>query len=132
MLKHLVVAAGSLAALATASSGVRAADLDGVVPAPIPAAYCPAVGHSSIAGLPTLGAMQAEVGARYETAVYESENPRVIFNRSPRLEWAYSARATCGIALGYLSTGEVNVERLRKCECDYARMGDDVVVRALY
>ncbi|WP_046863563.1 hypothetical protein [Microvirga massiliensis] len=132
MLKHLVVAAGLLAALATASSGVRAADLGGVVPAPIPAAYCPAVGHSSIASLPTLGAMQAEVGARYSTAVIESENPRVIFNRAPRLEWAYSARATCGIALGYLSTGEVNVERLRKCECDYARMGDDVVVRALY
>ena len=132
MLKHLVIAAGSLAALAAASGGVRAADLGEVVPAPIPAAYCPAIGHSSIASLPTIGAMQDEVGARYSTAVVASENPRVIFNRSTRLEWAYSARVTCGIALGYLSTGEINVERLRKCECDYARMGDDVVIRALY
>jgi hypothetical protein len=84
-------------------------------------AYCPPQGHSSLAGLP-IDIIRTEVSGRYINSVDESEARRTVFSRSPRFVWAVASRQACGIALGYLSTGEINGERLWNCECYHARM----------
>jgi hypothetical protein len=83
--------------------------------------YCPPPYRSRLASLP-FEEIQSQVAYRYSRSLDESERDRTVFNRSPRIVWAYAAQSACGIALGYLSTGEINVDRLRLCECHYARM----------
>ena len=93
------------------------------------AVVCPVPGTSIIATRPSVTEMQAEVSARYVDAGMNSEIPPTVFNRSPRFIWASAARNACGIALGYLSTGEVNIERLWNCECYHARMSSFPLAR---
>ena len=101
-------------------SGAQAADLDVRGPRLVHVGHC-AWNASGLASLP-IDAMREEVNARYVSSVEESESNRTVFSRSPRIIWAFESRQACGIALGYLSTGEINADRLRNCECFYARM----------
>lgn len=84
--------------------------------------FCPAERRSAIASMPTLEAMNTQTNELYEIsrAIYESD--RTQNSRAMTLKWADLARITCGIAVGYLSSGEVNVDRLSDCECNYVRM----------
>lgn len=84
--------------------------------------FCPAGRQSAIATLPTLEAMSIQTNELYETSLAVYESDRTQYSRSVKIKWADLARITCGIASGYLSGGEVNVERLSDCECNYARM----------
>jgi hypothetical protein len=83
---------------------------------------CPPWGLSTIASSPSVADMQAEVSLRYADAGMNTEIPQTLVNRSPRVVWAFAARNACGIALGHLSAGEVNHQRLWNCECYHARM----------
>jgi hypothetical protein len=84
--------------------------------------YCPANGGSAIARLPTLDAMRTDAENLHASATAAFESERVRSSAAVTINWADMARITCGIAAGYLSTGEVNVERLNQCECNYERM----------
>ncbi len=121
MLKRALLLPALLAGLAPAA----AADLPGGPRLTVredARALCPPVGASATATLPSLEAMRAAIGERYVNAVAASQDEGTIASRSPRLVWAVQARGACGIALGYLDTGEVNTDRLRACECTHARM----------
>jgi len=118
-IRGIAVAVGTLLAVVSCAPAIEVA----YAPAPIKAdPLCPVWGASTIAALPSLSDMRSAVWARYSRAVEESESDRTVYNRSPRLEWAYAARAACGAAYGYLSSGEVNSERLWNCECYSNRM----------
>lgn len=84
--------------------------------------YCPASGQSAIARLPTLEAMRARTETLYAHSAATFESTQVQASRAVTVHWADLARITCGIAVGYLSTGEANEDRLNQCECNYARM----------
>jgi len=108
----------SLAASVMAASAAVAADLPGYSPrADYSPDRCPAWGDSRIATLPTQADMSAQLNTLYATAVAETQDERTINNRSNRYVWAMAARNACGIAVGYISTGEVNSERFWNCEC---------------
>ncbi len=79
-------------------------------------------GVSHIAALQSLNDMMAAAEARYDDSDRESQSPATIDNRSPRYVWAQAARTACGIAIGHLSSGEVDTQRLWNCECYHARM----------
>lgn len=111
-------------ALGVASAPVRAADLQSPktqreVVAP---GFCPAGQQSAIATLETLEAMQVQTRELYDSSVEVYERDSTHNSRSMRIKWADLARVTCGIAAGHLATGEVNVDRLSQCECNFVRM----------
>jgi hypothetical protein len=82
---------------------------------------CSAAAASRFASVP-IEVIRDEMQSRYVNSVAESERDRTVFSRSPRVIWAYASRQACGIALGYLTTGEINLERLWNCDCYHARM----------
>lgn len=84
--------------------------------------FCPAERRSSIASMPTIEAMNAQANELYEISRGVFESDQTQSSRAMTLKWADLARITCGIAVGYLSGGEVNVDRLSDCECNYVRM----------
>lgn len=84
--------------------------------------FCPAGQQSAIAALDTLEAMQIQTRELYDSSVEVYERDSTHNSRSMRIKWADLARVTCGIAAGHLATGEVNVDRLNQCECNYVRM----------
>jgi len=84
--------------------------------------FCPAGQQSMIATLETLEAMQVQTRELYDTSVEVYERDSTHNSRSMRIKWADLARVTCGIAAGHLATGEVNVDRLSQCECNFVRM----------
>lgn len=107
------VVAGSLGSAA-------AADLGGYRTAP---SACGTWGYSELVSRydTDVNTLMSEVTRRYETALSLSERPEAS-GASERYTWAHAARGACGRAIGYLSTGEVNSERMWDCECYYARM----------
>jgi hypothetical protein len=110
-----------LLVLPITSAEVAAADL-GYSARATAVSSCPARGRPTVLSAGNYEAIQAEVGTRYMSAVEESELDRTVYNRSPRIMWAFAARSACGIALGYLKNGEYELDRLWNCECYYNRM----------
>lgn len=84
--------------------------------------FCPAGQQSAIATLDSLEAMQIQTRELYDTSVEVFESDSTHNSRSMRIKWADLARITCGIAAGHLASGEVNVDRLSQCECNFVRM----------
>ncbi len=84
--------------------------------------FCPAGQQSAIATLASLEAMQIQTRELYVTSVEVYERDSTHNSRSMQIKWADLARITCGIAAGHLASGEVNVDRLSQCECNYVRM----------
>jgi hypothetical protein len=121
-MKYRYVLAMASAILSADFSVVHAADLGLYQPrTTFSRAACSTRQASHLAGLP-FETVRGEIHSRYRGAVAQSEDDRTMFNRSPRILWAFASRYSCGIALGYLATGELNFERLADCECHYARM----------
>ena len=77
---------------------------------------------SSLALRGPASAIEPDVRALYVNALEISRRDSTEASVTERITWAYASRTACGIALGMLSLGEVNRERLWNCECYYARM----------
>jgi hypothetical protein len=86
------------------------------------AGYCPSGDGSFIATLGPIDAMRRQTTALYEEALANFTDRRVQASRASRHLWADLARITCGIAIGHLDGGEVEVSRLNACECNVVRM----------
>jgi hypothetical protein len=114
----------ALMALAVACGSAQAADLQSrpVYRDSAAIRFCPAGQQSAIATLATLEAMQAQTRELYETSAEVYEQNSTHNSRAMRIKWADLARVTCGIAAGYLASGEVNIDRLSQCECNFVRM----------
>lgn len=106
------------------SAGVSAADLERTHPAGTirTAAYCPSSHGSYIASLDGFDAMRRETARLYDAALAAFSDPRTQASRRSRHGWADLARISCGIAIGHLDSGEVELDRLNACECNYLRM----------
>lgn len=120
-------AAGIFVLTMAVTGSAWAADFSG---APVYRSYgavCANPKVPSVMSLPTIQEMANEITARYVSAAQTSEMESVQASRTTRYQWALQARAACGIALGYLSTNEVNPDRLWNCECYYERMGGPVI-----
>jgi hypothetical protein len=84
--------------------------------------FCPAGQQSAIATLASLDAMQIQTRELYLTSLEVYERDSTHNSRSMQIKWADLARITCGIAAGHLASGEVNIDRLNQCECNFVRM----------
>jgi hypothetical protein len=84
--------------------------------------FCPAGQQSAIATLQSLEAMQVQTRELYATSVEIYERDSTHNSRAMQIKWADLARITCGIAAGHLASGEVNIDRLSQCECNFVRM----------
>jgi hypothetical protein len=114
-------------ALLFASTAALAADLPErrfvVEPVKRAVAACyPGGGVSALAQRGPASVIEPDVRALYTSALEVSRRDSTEASVTERITWAYASRTACGIALGMLSMGEVNGERLWNCECYYARM----------
>ena len=109
-----VMAFSGMASAADLAGGYRAA--------------CPTWGYSQLAARygADVAPIMAHVRQRYEIALAVSAAPGA-GGDSERYTWAYATRGACGRAIGYLSMGEINHERLWDCECYYSRMGGPAI-----
>ncbi|MGI9465016.1 MAG: hypothetical protein ACR2OM_13800 [Aestuariivirgaceae bacterium] len=77
--------------------------------------------HSPILDLPK-DQIAADVNGKYGHALEVSEERSVIYDRSQLFTWASEAKVSCAKAVGFLKSGEVNVEQISQCDCFYSRM----------
>ena len=63
-----------------------------------------------------------EINKRYEEAVSASEAEPVIYSRQHLWTWANETKVSCGKAIGYLASNEVNREQITQCDCFYGIM----------
>jgi hypothetical protein len=96
-----------------------AADLTGPG---VTAQRCMQITHSPISDLPSQEAIKVELDNRYMHAVDVAGSERAYSSLQPIFTWANHAKAECGKAIGFLASGEVNVEMIDRCDCFYDRM----------
>lgn len=66
--------------------------------------------------------LDAEVQKRYDQAVSTSEAEPVIYSRRHLWTWANETKVSCGKAIGYLASNEINEEQITQCDCFYGIM----------
>ena len=66
--------------------------------------------------------LDAEINKRYEEAVATSEAEPVIYNNKYLWTWANETKVSCGKAISYLASNEVNQEQITQCDCFYGIM----------
>lgn len=66
--------------------------------------------------------LDAEVQKRYDQAVATSEAEPVIYSRRHLWTWANETKVSCGKAIGYLASNEINEEQITQCDCFYGIM----------
>lgn len=66
--------------------------------------------------------LDAEIQRRYEQAVEASEAEPVIYNRRHLWTWANETKVSCGKAIGFLASNEINEEQITQCDCFYGIM----------
>ena len=63
-----------------------------------------------------------EINTRYERAVKTSETDQVINENTHLWTWANETKVSCGKAIGFLASNEVNQEQITQCDCFYGIM----------
>lgn len=66
--------------------------------------------------------LDAEIEKRYEQAVATSEAEPVIYSRKHLWTWANETKVSCGKAIGFLASNEINQEQITQCDCFYGIM----------
>lgn len=66
--------------------------------------------------------LKVEIGRRYDEAVAASEAEPVIYSRRQLWTWANETKVSCGKAIGYLESNEINAEQITQCDCFYGVM----------
>jgi len=66
--------------------------------------------------------LDAEIQRRYEQAVETSEAEPVIYSRRHLWTWANETKVSCGKAIGFLASNEINEEQITQCDCFYGIM----------
>ena len=66
--------------------------------------------------------LDAEIQKRYDQAVQTSEAEPVIYSRRHLWTWANETKVSCGKAIGYLASNEINEEQITQCDCFYGIM----------
>ena len=79
------------------------------------------VGHSPILGM-SKDDMRREVDQRYDAALKLTLSPEIVNADDPRYTWASEAKAACGIAHGYLKSGQVDEWSINRCDDASHRM----------
>ncbi|WP_336985689.1 OmpA family protein [Altererythrobacter aquiaggeris] len=74
--------------------------------------------------------LRDQIQMRYDAALAASRDGGVINADDPRYIWAISAKAHCGIALGYLKSSNKDRNSISKCNDAYQRMMITRVVTA--
>ncbi len=111
MRKQLIVLAASFTLIA--SSSAMSADLG---------RHCFSGDYRSSLVEQTRPDLDAEISRRYEEAVAASEAEPVIFSRRQLWTWANETKVSCGKAIGYLASDEINSEQITQCDCFYGVM----------
>ena len=66
--------------------------------------------------------LDAEIEKRYDQAVQTSEAEPVIYSRRHLWTWANETKVSCGKAIGFLKSNEINEEQITQCDCFYGIM----------
>lgn len=66
--------------------------------------------------------IELEVTRRYDRAVELSQTHSVIYSDRNLWNWANETKVSCGKAIGYLASGEVNAEQITQCDCFHGIM----------
>ncbi|MGI9400144.1 MAG: hypothetical protein ACR2O0_02730 [Rhizobiaceae bacterium] len=66
--------------------------------------------------------LDEEINRRYEEAIAASQAEPVIYSRSQLWNWANETKVSCGKAIGYLASNEINAEQITQCDCFYGVM----------
>ena len=114
MLRKTIMAAGAAAAVAFMT---------------IPAAHAADIGGQCFSGEYRSGLvnyarpdLDAEIQKRYDQAVSTSEAEPVIYSRRHLWTWANETKVSCGKAIGFLASNEINEEQITQCDCFYGIM----------
>jgi hypothetical protein len=101
-----------------------AADLAPGFPPPQLHAQCPAPVYSFVPVLDQAdpGAILLDVETWYAHAIDVSQREDVVFNPSQAYTWAEATKLSCGRAIGFLRSHELNALQLNECDCFYRRM----------
>jgi hypothetical protein len=111
--KTLVIAATAVAFALAVVPASQAADIGG---------QCFSGQYSShLVNMPRPD-LDAEIEKRYETAVMTSEERSVIYRNHPLWTWANETKVSCGKAIGFLKSDEINDEQITQCDCFYGIM----------
>jgi hypothetical protein len=113
-------AATAILATMALSAPALAADYGGGQWAPTD--QCILITPSPIAELPSRSEIRDELDKRYFHAVDVASSNRAIYSTEPTFTWANHTKASCGKAIGYLKSGEVNLEMIDRCDCFHDRM----------
>jgi OOP family OmpA-OmpF porin len=76
----------------------------------------------------SVGALEGEIGKRYNDALALTRDPGTISADDPRHLWASQAKAQCGIALGFLKSSTKDPVSIGKCVDAALRMNQQRVV----
>ena len=66
--------------------------------------------------------LDAEINRRFEAAVAASESEPVVYSRRQVWTWANETKVSCGKAIGFLASNEINDEQITQCDCFYGVM----------
>ena len=66
--------------------------------------------------------LDAEIQKRFDQAVATSEAEPVIYSRNHLWTWANETKVSCGKAIGFLASNEINEEQITQCDCFYGIM----------
>lgn len=110
-----------LAMLLVVPAGAGAADLG----AP-PQLYsqCPAPVYSAVPVLDQAdpAAVLVDVEQRLNHAIEVSQREAIIFSPSQAYTWAEATKLSCGKAIGFLRSHEMNALQINECDCFHRRM----------
>lgn len=117
----------SLAMLLVLPASAGAADLGPYAGACFAPVYASVPVESSLPmGAPDHASMEIlwnDLHRRYFHAIELSQQRQaVIFNPSQLYTWAEATKLSCGKAIGYLNSHEVNVLQVNECDCFHRRM----------
>ena len=114
MFRKTMLAAGTAAAVAfTAISVAQAADIGGQC---FSGEY-----RSGLVNYPRPD-LDAEIEKRYVQAVATSQSEPVIYSHRHLWTWANETKVSCGKAIGFLASDEINEEQITQCDCFYGIM----------
>lgn len=66
--------------------------------------------------------LEVEINRRYEEAVAASQAKPVVYGQGHLWTWANETAVSCGKAIGFLSSNEINREQITQCDCFYGVM----------
>lgn len=115
----------SLAMLLALPASAGAADLGPYPGACVAPVYASVPIQGEAVGAPDHASMEIlwnDLHRRYFHAIELSQSQAVIFSQSQVYTWAEATKLSCGKAIGYLNSNEVNVLQVNECDCFYRRM----------